>query len=457
MSNRRKSLAVAATSGGVLLLAAVAAAGAPTDTTYYACLKNGRLSEVGTSAPSCAANETGISWSQRGPVGPAGPQGPIGLTGATGAQGPTGETGATGATGEPGATGPAGPQGEQGVQGVPGEKGDPGAIGPVGPQGPPGLDAQGAAALACDTLAADQRTTPDTSVDVFLTLAGIPGDSVDSKHKGAIEVSSFCLGGASADDDGVFTVEKPLDSASVPILEALADGTSIATAQVDVVRASKLQETVATFKFSNISVRGYRLGGHETLDEDVSFRWTQVVAQTGGTAGEPITAPDPVAETEPRCAALTTDREPGDLSGVSAFLEIPSIPGGSQSDKHKGAIEVRSICFGGSRAGGSGPSYTSVTTTKRTDVASARLHNAFREGTVLADSTIAVERVTDKGYAPVLRLELASPTVAGYRAGARGGPLAEDLALTTGSLTVTYFVYDPAGRQTGTDEVILDR
>jgi hypothetical protein len=42
-------------------------------TTYFACLKSGRLTHVGTTPPTCTGAATQISWNSIGPQGPAGP------------------------------------------------------------------------------------------------------------------------------------------------------------------------------------------------------------------------------------------------------------------------------------------------------------------------------------------------------------------------------------------------
>jgi Collagen triple helix repeat (20 copies) len=91
------------------------AAGQEPAVTYYGCLKNGNLSNVGTTAPSsCPTGATTISWNSEGPAGPAGPQGP---QGAEGPQGPAGTTGATGPEGPQGEIGPQGPAGASGISG----------------------------------------------------------------------------------------------------------------------------------------------------------------------------------------------------------------------------------------------------------------------------------------------------------------------------------------------------
>jgi hypothetical protein len=104
----------------------------------------------------CAAGETAISWSQRGPTGPkgatgargpTGPAGPAGAKGATGpagpkgtdgSRGPTGPAGPKGADGSRGPTGPVGPKGNDGSRGPTGPPGPQGLVGPTGPRGPSG-------------------------------------------------------------------------------------------------------------------------------------------------------------------------------------------------------------------------------------------------------------------------------------------------------------------------------
>ena len=63
---------------------------------YYACLYKGKLTHVGTVAPSgCPGGLPPISWNSQGPQGPAGTNG---TNGAAGPQGPAGPQGSAGAT-----------------------------------------------------------------------------------------------------------------------------------------------------------------------------------------------------------------------------------------------------------------------------------------------------------------------------------------------------------------------
>ena len=62
--------------------------GATGDTTWYACLKGGEMSQVGTTPP--GACKSPMSWNSQGPKGPIGPTGATGAVGPQGPQGPPG-------------------------------------------------------------------------------------------------------------------------------------------------------------------------------------------------------------------------------------------------------------------------------------------------------------------------------------------------------------------------------
>ncbi|HUY99011.1 MAG TPA: hypothetical protein VMU89_01580 [Thermomicrobiaceae bacterium] len=96
---------------------ALVALGDPAPVTYYACLKQGNLTKVGTSAPAhCPDQATVASWNQVGPMGP------IGSQGVTGPQGPGGPSGPQG---------PVGPQESMGASGVVGVQAVDGPVGYV--------------------------------------------------------------------------------------------------------------------------------------------------------------------------------------------------------------------------------------------------------------------------------------------------------------------------------------
>jgi hypothetical protein len=84
---------VATTLIGAGVAVGMTASAAGTDTTYYACLKAGVLSKVGTTAPTCVAPATAISWDQTGPPGPAGTAGNTILSGTNAPSSSTGVAG----------------------------------------------------------------------------------------------------------------------------------------------------------------------------------------------------------------------------------------------------------------------------------------------------------------------------------------------------------------------------
>jgi hypothetical protein len=83
-------LGLAAIIGAVLALGvSLGVEAVASGTTYYACLKGGKLTQVGTTSPTCPAGATVISWDEQGTQGvqgPTGPQGPAGPQGSSDTQ-----------------------------------------------------------------------------------------------------------------------------------------------------------------------------------------------------------------------------------------------------------------------------------------------------------------------------------------------------------------------------------
>lgn len=402
MAKSDRIIPVAAAIGLVVGASGLAAyAATNSKNTYYACLTGGELTKVGKSKPKTCRQGKVISWNEAGPRGAAGPIGPQGAPGAPGAAGPPG----------------------------------------------PGVEAVD---LACDTLAADN---PDkASINLFLKVTGVVGDSVNAKHKGEVDITSFCMGGATSADAGVFTVEKAPDVSSVKLLQLLADGTAVDSAVVTEADPAT-GATIAQYRFSGVTVNGYRFGGHESTDEDLSFGWDSAVLQTFsqgptgtwiGSAEQALAAPSTSRQTVPRCAALTTEDAPGAATGVDMFLSITGVTGGSVDAKHKGEMDVQSVCFGGSRPGAAAPTYTSMTVSKAVDQGSAVLHGLFSKGTVSDAAKVTIRR---KSNTPVdmFTFAMTSPKITGIRTGGRGGVRHEDLALVAPTTKVSFTGQNPDG------------
>ena len=98
-SRKARPLGVVAILCTVLGLGVTTAVAADTTATaatvFHACLKNGTLSDVGTTPRTCSKGFKAVSWNQTGPKGPNGATGPAGPTGPTGPMGPSNSFSAT--------------------------------------------------------------------------------------------------------------------------------------------------------------------------------------------------------------------------------------------------------------------------------------------------------------------------------------------------------------------------
>ena len=119
------------------------------------------------------------------------------------------------------------------------------------------------------------------SVDYFLKIDGIKGESGDSKHKDEIDVLSWSWGetqqGASAVGGGGgagkvamqdFHFTKRIDKASAPLLLACASGQHIKTVDLVCRKAGKDQQEYLVIKMTDILVSSYQTGGSAGGDND---------------------------------------------------------------------------------------------------------------------------------------------------------------------------------------------
>jgi type VI secretion system secreted protein Hcp len=110
--------------------------------------------------------------------------------------------------------------------------------------------------------------------DYFLKLDGIPGESVDAKHKGEIDVLSWSWGeshptpvspgGGGGSGKVAMTdlhVSANLSKASPQLLLACAAGTHIKGAVLTGRKGGKAQAEFLTFSLSDVLVSAYQTGG----------------------------------------------------------------------------------------------------------------------------------------------------------------------------------------------------
>lgn len=230
--------------GAAVGLAAIPSA----DGTIHACVSTtsvppGAVRIIDADTTQCAAGETPLVWSQQGPAGPAGP------------------------------------------------KGD------TGPQGDPGLNASSASTPSDNSSSSTDDTFPTPSqaggpsVDMFLKVDGIQGDSTDDRHEKEIDLESFAFAlgrgrdgtgasfGAAAAKARLMTlrVDKVYDASSPKLFRAAATGQHIKSA-VLTFRKPGDRDVFLTYALSDVQVTSYDQGGKDgdardlgSLEEEVGF------------------------------------------------------------------------------------------------------------------------------------------------------------------------------------------
>ena len=129
------------------------------------------------------------------------------------------------------------------------------------------------------------------TVDLFLKIDGISGESQDAKHKGEIDLQSFSWGetsesgpsqGAGAGKVAMqdFHFATPVNKASPLLFLACAMGKHIKDALLTARKAGKEQQEFLLFKFSDLLISSYQIGGEEEVGEvpmeQVSFNFSRI-------------------------------------------------------------------------------------------------------------------------------------------------------------------------------------
>ena len=131
------------------------------------------------------------------------------------------------------------------------------------------------------------------TADYFLKIDGIPGESQDAKHKGAIDLESFSwgetnggsAGGGSGGGAGKVAMQdfhftSRVNKASPTLFLACATGKHIKEAVFSARKAGKAQQDYLVFKFRDLLISSYQVGGAEAAGDvpmdQVSFNFAQI-------------------------------------------------------------------------------------------------------------------------------------------------------------------------------------
>jgi type VI secretion system secreted protein Hcp len=148
------------------------------------------------------------------------------------------------------------------------------------------------------------------TVDFFLKIDGIPGESQDLKHKGEIDLESFSWGATSESDPssgghgaGKVTMQDfhfvtRVNKTSPVLFLSCAMGKHIKQAILTVRKAGKEQQDYFVVKFSDLIVSSYQNAGSEGADtpiDQVSFNFDRIDVEyrpqkPDGTLAAPVKA-----------------------------------------------------------------------------------------------------------------------------------------------------------------------
>jgi type VI secretion system secreted protein Hcp len=127
------------------------------------------------------------------------------------------------------------------------------------------------------------------TVDYFLKIDGIAGESRDSKHKGEIELESFSWGATQAVRPGGggragkvqmqdFHFVMSVNKASPKLFLACASGQHLKHATLVARKAGKGQQEFLLYKFTDVLISSYQTGGTEDVVpvDQVSFNFAKI-------------------------------------------------------------------------------------------------------------------------------------------------------------------------------------
>ena len=131
------------------------------------------------------------------------------------------------------------------------------------------------------------------SVDYFLKIEGVDGESTDDKHKGEIELESWSLGASnpgsfsSGGGGGTgkvamqdFNFVKKTDKASAKLLTSCCTGEHLKSATLTCRKAGKEQQEFLVIVLTGVIVSSYQTGGSAGADviptEQLAFNYAKI-------------------------------------------------------------------------------------------------------------------------------------------------------------------------------------
>jgi len=131
--------------------------------------------------------------------------------------------------------------------------------------------------------------TQTFAYDGFLKIEGIPGESLDDKHKDWIEILSYSHGvsqPASAErcDHQDFSIVKQLDKSSPKLAEALCNGQHIPAIQLELCRATGDKQKYMEYRMEDVIISSYETisPAHVQAYSNIEFKNFTLTGLAGG-------------------------------------------------------------------------------------------------------------------------------------------------------------------------------
>jgi type VI secretion system Hcp family effector len=306
----------------------------------------------------------------------------------------------------------------------------------------------------------DGLLTP-ASIDGFLQIDGVKGESTDAKHKDNIDILSFswgadAVGGSNTGGGGgagksilqEVHVLSRFSGASPSILDLLDTGRHVPKSSLVLRKSSKDQVEFYKINLDDVTISSYQVttARDGTFLEEYTLSFDKATQEyrpqrPDGTLDAPIvfqaTGLD-VQDFAPTQRSIVQDgfAAPG---GTNLFLDIDGIPGESTDSKHKDEVAIQAFSWGGDATVGTLGSGGRTGKTQfhefhfvsRVSKASPRLLDRLVKGQHIQDATLTVRRSSTGNE--FLKIKLVDVLISSYQVTtAPDGTLVEEFTLSFG-------------------------
>jgi type VI secretion system secreted protein Hcp len=320
----------------------------------------------------------------------------------------------------------------------------------------------------------EEKEPPPKSVDKWLDLSDVEGETKDEGHKDEIEVESFSFGAyRSGAAPAVFEVRAAgrVDKSAPGLMRYLAEARATGDAVISVRRPNEEEFDFLNLTLSNARVTSYVVHGTDRLEQEIGLSYAVAELKytprtLTGAPGTPITATYQVSKDGPAALAvhppqrgllLPAVQSAGRAQAMPMFLRLDGIAGESRDPGREEWIPILGYEWLHDQIGGltsNRLTLSEIHFVAELSKATPLLLGHLRSYKEIASATLAIGRPDiDGGVGNFYILNLGTARVTSHRAatlGALGAPV-EEFTLSLGADTtppaVTAIRYENSRRQ----------